>query len=151
MTSVAVNCFPAAVALWLAPAPARLYVKARLSSTGIRGLVNANRNLRALPVPPEAQDLVTRLEMVHGNAGESLPIFFAAILAGIACGVPAAAVDAVAVQYLRLRVGYAAVALASTPKRPWLGLVRTGIWFYSTGALLQLMLKAAATLKPKPK
>ena len=86
---------------------------------------------------PEAQgsDLLQRLDALHSNSLEGLPILFGCVLTAIVAGVPAAQIDGAAVTYLLSRVVYAAAYLASSKKRPWMGLVRTAA--FAAAGLLQ--------------
>ena len=138
MSQVAFNCLPAAVGLWVGLAPAR-YILLWMSGVpfleGWRNPRGASKRV--------SSDLLQRFEAVHANAGEGLPLFFGAVLAAVAAGVPAAEVDAVAVRYIVSRVAYTAVYLAASPKRKWLGMLRTGCFAAGFFSLMGLFLSAA--------
>ena len=90
---------------------------------------------------PEAlnSDLLQRLDALHHNSGEGLCHLFGCVLAAVVAGVPAAKIDSVAVTYILSRVAYAAAYLASSKKRPWLGIVRStafGVGFLKLAGLL---------------
>ena len=138
MSQVAFYCLPAAVGLWVGVAPARYIL---LASSGVPFL-EGWRNPRGAS-KRVTSDLQQRFEAVHANAGEGLPIFFGAVLAAVAAGVPAAEVDAVAVRYVLSRIAYTAVYLASTPKRRWMGVLRTGCFMAGFLSCMSLFFSAA--------
>jgi uncharacterized MAPEG superfamily protein len=140
MSQVAFNCLSAATVLWVGTAPLR-YIALVLS--GIP-LAEAWRNPRGASKLRLTDDLLQRCEAVHANAGEGLPLFIGAVLAAVAAGVPAAKIDELAIRYVASRVAYTGVYLASTPKRKWLGPLRSvffGIGF--VGSTMALFLAAA--------
>ena len=138
MSAVAFTCLPAAVGLWMLVAPARYVMLAVNGLPFLEGWRNPRGACKVV-----SSDLQQRFEAVHLNAGEGLPLLFGAVLAAVVAGVPDAEVDAVAVRYLWSRVAYTVVYLASSPKRRWLGLVRTGCFAVGFFSLVGLFMSAA--------
>ena len=138
MSQVAFYCLPAAVGLWVGVAPARYLLLASSGVPFLEGWRNPRGASKRL-----SNDLLQRFEAVHANAGEGLPLLFGAVLAAVAAGVPAAEIDDVAVRYVASRAVYTVVYLASTPKRAWMGMLRTGCFAYGFFSLMGLFLSAA--------
>ena len=138
MSQTTFYCLPAAVGLWVGLAPARYILLAMSGVPFAEGWRNPRGASKRV-----SSDLLQRFEAVHANAGEGLPIFFGAVLAAVAAGVPAAEIDRVAVNYVLSRVAYTAVYLAASPKRKWLGFLRTGVFAAGFFSLVGLFLSAA--------
>ena len=145
MSSVAIKCLPAAVMLWAAPAPARMAV--RVAGSGA-SFLEVWRNPRKVVVnKPEVVDLLARIDAIHANAQEGLPIFFGAVLTALVVGVPNAEIDAAAVTYVMSRLVYSVVYLFSTPKLKFMGPLRTLTFAVGLNALFQLFFKAVKMRK----
>lgn len=108
----------------MAIAPLRYILLASVTKLPVSTVWRAPRDFFACKAAKDAE-LLQRLEAVHANAQEGLPVFFAAVLAAVIAGVPAEEVDRVAVNYIASRVAYTVVYLASSRSRAWLGPVRT--------------------------
>ena len=140
MSQVAFYCLPAAVGLWFLPAPLRHLI---LYSSGLP-FAETWRTPRAASKLRPNHDLLQRCEAVHANALEGLVMFFGSVLAAVVAGVPSEQVDTAAVTYVASRVAYTAVYLASSPKRRWLGPVRTLCFAAGFTPVLFLFFAAAA-------
>ena len=138
MSEVAFLCLPAAVGMWMAVAPARYILLAASGVPFLEGWRNPRGASKVV-----CSDLQQRFEAVHANAGEGLPLLFGAVLAAVIAGVPVAAVDAVAVRDIVSRVAYTGAYLASSPKRKWLGVVRSSCFAVGFFSLVGLFLSAA--------
>jgi uncharacterized MAPEG superfamily protein len=78
-------------------------------------------------VPAKTLALFERLEAIHNNALENLPIFIGAVLAGNVAGLGEAEMNAFVVSYLALRVVYTGIYARGTSQKG--SFVRTVVWF----------------------
>lgn len=124
MSSVAFGCLPAAAGLWLCTTPVRYVVLAAATKAPLKDVWRSPRPFFK-SAAAQSSDLLGRLDAVHANAGEGLPLVFGAVLAAVVAGVDNARVDAAAVAYIVSRVAYMTVYLLSSRARPWLGPLRS--------------------------
>ncbi|OAX78722.1 hypothetical protein ACJ72_06967 [Emergomyces africanus] len=95
-------------------------------------------------LPAETWNKLCRAHSAHLNALEGLPLFAAAMVAGNVAKLPASDLNVIAAEYIGARIIYTALYMGV--RSEGLSYLRTGVWAWSIGLPLYVLIKAGRAL-----